>query len=411
MTNQRSHVFFDRFLYTCVVLLFLFLPVSRAGMNVFVGLTTIALVVKVALVRDVSFTNKSDLIPMLALLGSALLSMIGSANLLASISEFLTLWLKYSVVYLAVMESVTTEKRQQQLSWVLFTGGLVSSAYAVYQHWIAPYSRVTSFMNNPNPAGTYLAIATLLSMSLLISTRKMFLRMLCMLGTVLGTAGVFFTMSRGALLGLLAAFLAFTIVVARLGNAKKAMIWLIVGLTLIAILTPDTIVRRFQSAVDLQDNSNRQRMYLFLSAWKMFGESFLNGKGVGTFGVLYPQYKPDGASDFEHPHNFYIHIMAEMGIFGVAAVIWCIFVVAKRSILNLSTSRRDLYWANSLAVLLIGVLLAVHGLVDVTIRYSEIGLTVVALVALIMKGGCDSKSNEEQGVTEYPLAVGRECGS
>ena len=59
--------------------------------------------------------------------------------------------------------------------------------------------------------------------------------------------------------------------------------------------------------------------------WQLFSESPITGKGIGSFFVLAPAL----GSPLNIPHNFYVYVLAELGIVGLVLVIFWYFQITQ----------------------------------------------------------------------------------
>ncbi len=66
-----------------------------------------------------------------------------------------------------------------------------------------------------------------------------------------------------------------------------------------------------------------ERMVHWQAAWGMFLDHPLTGVGAGNFGVAFPEYSPHPLFRVArgHAHNYYLHVLAELGIPGFLAYI------------------------------------------------------------------------------------------
>lgn len=381
--EPRTLVLLDRTLYALIALLFVVLPFSLAGLNIISGLMLLVLLAKIIVQRELSFITKPEHLPALVLVGVGLISALTAVDVREGIKTFLSPLLKYYVVYIAVANSVRTEKRLGILLGITLVVGAITAGFGIYQHLILSVNRISSFFNNPNPAGSYFAMYTMISLSLLVVCKKKIYRIGMVLPVALGAMATVFTLSRGAFLGLIVSLVVLAFILAKNG-AKKILPFAILIALVISIALPTEVVHRFELD-QLISNSNQQRIYMFETAWKMFKESPLFGKGPGSFRVLYPVYKhPQAWDGFDHAHNIYLHIMAEIGVLGLAAFLWVAGVLAKRTARIISCEgSSSVSLAAALSALLSCVAVAVHGLVDATFLDSQVGVLMCLLAGTV----------------------------
>lgn len=122
------------------------------------------------------------------------------------------------------------------------------------------------------------------------------------------------------------------------------------------------------------------RLYMWMDAWRMFVDDPLFGKGVGGFAVTVRQHAREGSaptaiSEFDHPHNEWMTVLSERGLFGLLALL-AIYGLSIRLFL----ARRDaIGWAG---VAFVSSFL-LSGLSETIFNHS-LGITFYALVVLVL---------------------------
>jgi len=195
--------------------------------------------------------------------------------------------------------------------------------------------RVRAFLGHPNLTAAYLNL--MLPLGLIGLTRSDSisgrLRYGMWIGAVLGL--IFFTSSRGgwlgtaAVLGTFGIFLGLTRFqelggwVEKLRNAP----WKLGGLILFAAgtVTGLVLILRWQSEHPSHPTSWKNifgsRDYIWGVAWDLFRERPFLGNGPFTFGTEYIRYRSVPPSMIlAHAHNYYLNILAETGMVGLAAL-------------------------------------------------------------------------------------------
>ncbi len=107
--------------------------------------------------------------------------------------------------------------------------------------------------------------------------------------------------------------------------------WLLAGLPVLAIaavLLPAPVRGRMASIFDLQNPSNYDRLSMLEAGAEMLRERPFFGIGPGMVRELYPIYRPLSAPrhSAEHLHNSFLHVAAEQGLVGLAALLWLLAV-------------------------------------------------------------------------------------
>lgn len=363
-----------------VMLLIGILPFSIAAANTLSGIILIVLVAKIIRTRDLSVIRLPETRPMIALVLVGALALIFGIDTREGITAFISPILKYATIFLAVCDSMKTTRDYTKLVAAILIGGIVSSAYGIYQYFVLSVGRISTFLYNPNLAGSYLATYTLVSLSMLLATKRKAHCVALAVSTILGLTATILTMSRGAILGLGCAIITLLFVMAiKSKKSNRVLAGIVVALVLAAIFMPDQVIDRFKSAVNLEDSSNRQRILMAQSGLKMFAERPLLGWGPGSFKILYEKYRPAGAIHFTTPHNIYILTMVELGSLGLASFLWLALALVRLSLQAIDRHPQDSRWVIAVAALLSTIAQAVHGLVDATLIATQLGLIICAI--------------------------------
>lgn len=88
----------------------------------------------------------------------------------------------------------------------------------------------------------------------------------------------------------------------------------------------------------LADQSVRVRLELWKGSWNLIQDHLLTGVGPGNFHLVYPEYRleseiavfPGKLTTVEHAHNCYIEWVAELGLIGLALLIWFMHRITAR---------------------------------------------------------------------------------
>lgn len=143
-------------------------------------------------------------------------------------------------------------------------------------------------------------------------------------------AAIVFSLTRNVWLGIalsLALFLCFFRPRYLLALAPLAL--------LLALLAPATVKSRVFSIVDLQDRSNRDRIYMAWSGWKIFQDRPWTGVGSNNIEKVIladeARYRHPHAEQVNlHLHNNFLQILAERGIFALASfALACLFILSQ----------------------------------------------------------------------------------
>lgn len=162
-------------------------------------------------------------------------------------------------------------------------------------------------------------------------------------------AGLFASYSRGGWIGAVAGLAVLAIVTGRRTAAMFGLfviVGLLVGLLGAFSLLPTVLTDRLQTITDnlrifdagqvsvTPDNfAIVERMAHWQAGWRMFRAYPLFGVGTGNFNVAYPDFfVAPWATSQGHAHNYYIHTLAETGIFGLLSYLLLIGAMVREAL-------------------------------------------------------------------------------
>ncbi len=309
--------------------------------------------------------------PLCAFIYVLALTLTVTHSLPASLKELLK-WVE--VLLLILFVSTTIERKHILLALMLiFSAAAAESAVGLFQTvtesgpqpFFVPLGgrlvmRSYGTFEQPNPFAGYLNYSLPIIVSLLLGLvfekgklvdkgkfaliSPNFLFAIAMLSLPLIVAAFFFSLSRGAWLGF-----AFALVAMMALRSRPALLgFMLLALAIAAVLVlgslnglPPAITERiadiptffglnlFDPRAVLLTNENFgivDRMAHWFAAWNMFTDFPWLGVGVGNYGVVYPQYGlREWPFSLGHAHNFYLNMLAETGLIGLAFYLVLVF--------------------------------------------------------------------------------------
>jgi len=272
-----------------------------------------------------------------------------------SFGLFTDSYLKLLVIFVLMMNTLTTPKRIEQITWVI----VLSCGFIAFRS-VFDYARgvnlvegnrlagpVGGIFGNPNDLAmnmvTFLPAAAVFALSKRASTST---RLLAAAAAALMLATIVFTKSRGGFLGL-AVVLLVLLVLGRKVRPGFGTIAVVAVLCATPFM-PATFWERMASIVD--DRKDKQeftgtreaRWTVMKEGLRAFAARPITGVGAGVFQA----YNPPGRKEtWKETHNAPIQVAAETGIFGVAAFLFLVF----RAGLGTRTTRRLLERGRGLA--------------------------------------------------------------
>ncbi|MEW6107713.1 MAG: O-antigen ligase family protein [Nitrospirota bacterium] len=143
--------------------------------------------------------------------------------------------------------------------------------------------------------------------------------------TLIMAVALFFSLSRGGILGFFSGMALFSFLIIK-SRVQTKKIWaigffLMVLAVYLLYLGIDPIIDRFYKT----DITGEQRLIVWSATLKAAKDFWFTGTGLGTFINIFPLYAPPGMNSiYDHAHNDYLEFILETGIVG--AILLAVFV-------------------------------------------------------------------------------------
>jgi putative inorganic carbon (hco3(-)) transporter len=248
---------------------------------------------------------------------------------------------------------------------------------------IGGWIRASGTMSHPTNLAAYFLLTVPLAFSLALGSRHRLLRHACWICSIAGFAGLVGTLCRWPTVlcvGQLCLVMLFLTAAGRLPAKRTIGILALAGFTigLAALPFADSLYRR--ATDDFSDSIKFRENYVRIAMERTTPNPFF-GIGLGNFAVDILKWDPEiewafqqepkvrhemGIRAFLTPHNFYLLVLTETGVFGLLTFVWFALSMALRGFRALARLPGDWYCA-SLALSL-GILgLLGHQAVDFTL--------------------------------------------
>lgn len=266
---------------------------------------------------------------------------------------------------------------------------------------LADDTRAYSYLGNPNLLAGYLIPAVSLSGAALFVWRGWVQKAAALVLLLTNAACLFFTDSRGGWIGLLAAGLAFALLLYfwwRPQLPKFWQIWLLplvvastVALLAAAIATVEPLQARFASIFAGRENSsNNFRINVWSAAIDMIRARPVIGIGPGNdaFNQIYPLFMRPNYSALS-AYSIYLEVAVETGLVGLAAFLALVGSLLGRGWQGMLRARdlgnRQGFWLVAAVAGMVGML--AHGLVDTVWYRPQVNTLWWFLAALAVSAG------------------------
>jgi len=265
------------------------------------------------------------LVPPAAFLVAALVTLPFTSHLKEALRELRVVVAEPALFYVLAVTTWRSLADVWRALVALAVLGIGMALFSLYHYWLigvventGGVKRILAIYHSPNHLALALGRVMPVALALVVfgGLVRRAARGLAVTGAAsfaLMTVVLYFTYSRGGLIGIAAAAL---VVLAgwrwRLAVGAAAL-----GV-LVALVLPMVAGERFGQVLPLV-----QRVYVWQAAWAMALDHPLTGVGLDNFLYHYPQYILAEAKlepDMSHPHNLFLDFWLRMGILGLAAL-------------------------------------------------------------------------------------------
>jgi hypothetical protein len=325
------------------------------------------------------------------------------------------------VSYTAIFFLVSQFFSQKEDLWIAFavvTLGILTSLYGLYQYcWgfpglldritfaetlppsIAPFAdEIVSRLEGGRVFATFLwpsHFAAFLGMSIpltaaFICVRKDWIRYLFGVALGLQIFVLYLTKSFSGWFSLILACgcFVFTYICYIQRVKTRYLVYSVGGLVLVLalIFAGLSLTRPDNPFASIANNPMVLRVLNWGTTIDMITDAPLIGRGLNTFGFIYPSYQLSGVNIVHHSHNTYLQLGVEMGIIGTIVFLWfaCWWFCRTVRVFKGSKNKNVRIWAGSFMVG--GVAFFIHHAFDFEFYLPSVTLAGFAVLALAVNG-------------------------
>jgi putative inorganic carbon (HCO3(-)) transporter len=330
----------------------------------------------------------------IALLVVSVISLRNSVDLRASFFG-LTKLFKYFLMFLIYAEEIKDIRQITRIIVSIALGACLVSIDAVWQcafgrdficgnplqsRWDTPayvmsIARANASFSHPNGLAGYLTSITPLITGLALFSYRGKAKILLMCASVLALLGIVLTFSRGAGLGVYLAVL-------YMGIVKKQKL-LIMALLGVVLLSPFVMPRSIKSWAHAMHYNpivlmcNYERLSLYRNTINIIKHHPFVGVGTNTFIKNYEKYKlpePENAVTPKaiYAHNIYLHMAAEIGLLGLGAFLWFLFLLFRQGIMVYHALHDEYLKIIAFSLLACCIAFLVNGLTETNLYYPRV---------------------------------------
>jgi len=214
-------------------------------------------------------------------------------------------------------------------------------------------------------------IPLVLSMTRLASTKT---RNTAAAAAAIMVGTVFISGSRGGMLAIVAELLLLAVLLVKQKRGLRTAIGLGVFLAIVVGLLTwvggGELSRRIATAGPSHTELGSDiRSYINRDGLRMFLKKPVFGWGLGTFPIVYPQFRTFYTNFFvNQAHNDYLQLLVEMGLLGFATMVWFVVTLYTRAFKKIKDWTSDISGAVALACVLGLTGILVHSAVDFNLQ-------------------------------------------
>jgi putative inorganic carbon (HCO3(-)) transporter len=343
--------------------------------------------------RELHIQTGPVVIAIVAMVALAGLSVGYALDKAAAVKETLK-WLELLLALVIVVDLVRDARAARWVIGAMLVAGAAEATYGAVQFvtgsgpaafGLQGALRAFGHFDQPNPFAGYLTTILPLAVCMaLCRANPLLYRALALAASGLLLVGIGLSQSRGAWLG--AAVAAVCLLLAWSAFTRRLLIPLALGGALLLALAvsgalPASITDRLSQAiayfgvfdvrnVDVTSDNWAvvERMAHWQAGWYMFLDHLWLGVGAGNYAQAYPAYYVSSwVEPLGHAHNYYLNMLAELGIIGGSLLVVLLFLTYRHlgGALVRSEAQSNTFWRAVLAGVFGGLIVfCVHNLFD-----------------------------------------------
>ena len=337
-------------------------------------------------------------LPMLVLLGLAVISLFTTIHSITTFWALLRLVTYLAVFYLA-FDVTASMKATRQLIGLITGVAVVLCFIGLVKYFHSPMPEfwsyipkgqeeffLSTYLNHNHIAG-FLAMALALALGMMLSNR-LSSGLAWLACSLLFLVCVVLTMSRGGWIAIGASVIVIVASVSLKSKTKNfkviAVGFILVAVVGLALLGSSPAIQRFKSLEDHNDSSRVNRVAIWTASLELVKKHPIFGTGLGTFPYSFTTVRPPGATlRYNEAHNDYLQIVMELGVPALIPLLWWLYLFFKVGLTNIRKSNTSLGTALSVGSFGGALAILIHSAVDFNIQLTANGVLFFSLLGLM----------------------------
>jgi O-antigen ligase len=313
-------------------------------------------------------------------------------------------YVSYGMLAFVFTQTLRRSSQVRPLAGAVCCYGLVLAAFALLQgiapngklYWIWPLEQGGAiygpYVNHNHYAGL-MEMLIPFPLVLALSRHTEGNRKLVVAGIAALMAGtIFLSGSRGGMLAFGAQVIVLTVLLRKRGDWKQPValgVFLAVMIGFLIWLGGNELTRRL---VSIQSEARQEltggvRLTIDRDCLRMLREKPILGWGLGTFPVVYPQFRSFYTSFFvNEAHNDYLQLLVEAGIVGFGIALWFLVATFRGAAVKLENWTETVNGTLTVAALLGCVGILIHSFLDFNLQISANAALFYVLCAIAAAG-------------------------
>ncbi|MEJ6951185.1 O-antigen ligase family protein [Natronospora cellulosivora (SeqCode)] len=372
------------------VLLLLFIisfTFSISAGNIFLGLLFIFYIVYKIKRKDLSISSGLFNKYVLFFFLLSIFSFLKADDLSASTHMIVSPILRYIIFYFIATEFINTENMKKYLNTFLLSN-LIFVLYGIFN-----YYNNMDFLISPNQLGTLVTFIFFFFISFSMhKEQNLPLNILYFFLSLASIIILYATNSRGAVLGFIVSLLLWfgMLVYKNIENKKilsSMFVLFLVLTTSFFYFLPDNLLEKFTLLQDIESSGSlNTRVIMWESSWEMIKSNPVLGVGVGNYRLNFQNYLDEighsqRATRHRHPHNLFLYIAAEQGVFSLLVFLFMYYKAYLLAFENFA--KYKVMTKKSILGLILAAQLTslfIHSFVDSTARFGYVGYFILIFV-------------------------------